>query len=175
MRRILFLLTLVALPRMLAAQDSRLANRLDPATLGAVSAIIDSARADGLPAEPLVQKALEGASKHAPGEVIVRAVRTLALNLHTVRTALGDRSSDQELLAGAAALRAGATPDALRELRRLDESRSLAVPLSVLADLVSQGVEVTTASRTVLDLARTHASDEDFIRLKQRFEGDRRL
>jgi hypothetical protein len=38
------------------------------------------------------------------------------------------------LLAGAAALRAGATPDALRELRRLGDSRNLAVPLSVLAD-----------------------------------------
>lgn len=174
MRLFPLLLILVALPRLLAGQDSRLAGRLDPTTLGAVSVIIDSATADGLPAEPLVQKALEGASKRAPGEAIVRAVRSLALNLRTVRAALGTGSNDQELLAGAAALRAGATPDALRELRRLGESRNLAVPLSVLADLVSQGIEVNAAARSVLDLARSHASDEEYLRLKQRFEGDRR-
>jgi hypothetical protein len=174
MSRLLLFLSLVCLPQALAAQDPRLAGRLDATTLGAVSSIIDSARADGLPAEPLVQKALEGASKRAPGEAIVRAVRTLASNLRTVRITLGMKSSDQELLAGAAALRAGATPDALRELRRLGESRNLAVPLSVLADLVSQGIEVTQASRSVLDLARTDASDEDYLRLKQRFDGDRR-
>jgi len=174
MRRLLLMLALVAMPRTLSAQDSRLAGRLDATTMSAVSSIIDSAKADGLPAEPLVQKALEGASKRAPGEAIVRAVRTLAVNLRTVRTALGVKSTDQELLAGAAAIRAGATPDALHELRRLAESRDLAVPLSVLADLVSQGIEVNAASRSVLDLARTHANDADYLRLKQQFEGDRR-
>jgi hypothetical protein len=87
---------------------------------------------------------------------------------------LGRQSADQELLAGAAALRAGATPESLRQLRALSQSRSLAVPLSVLADLVAQGVPVTAASQSVLDLARSHARDEEYLRLKQRMEGDRR-
>jgi hypothetical protein len=83
-----------------------------------------------------------------------------------VRTALGSGSSDQELLAGAAALRAGATSDALRELRRLGQARNLTVPLSVLADLVGQGVQVEAAYRSVLDLTRSRASDEEYLRLK---------
>lgn len=166
MRRLLVLLAFVAIPIAVHAQDSRLVARLDSTTLTQVSRIIDSARADGLPGEPLVQKALEGATKRAPGDLIVRAVRSLASNLRSVRAALGTGSSDQELLAGAAALRAGATSEALRELRRLGQGRNLTVPLSVLADLVGQGVQVETAYRSVLDLTRSRATDEEYLRLK---------
>lgn len=172
MRR-LVLLALIAIPAALEAQDSRLAARLDSTTLSQVSRIIDSARAEGLPGEPLVQKALEGATKRAPGGLIVRAVRSLASNLRSVRTALGTGSSDQELLAGAAALRAGATSDALRELRRLGQARNLTVPLSVLADLVGQGVNLERAYQSVLDLTRSHASDTDYLQLKQRLQPER--
>jgi hypothetical protein len=69
-------------------------------------------------------------------------------------------------LAGGAALGAGATSDALRELRGLGLARNLTVPLSVLADLVGQGVQVEAAYRSVLDLTRSRASDEEYLRLK---------
>ncbi|MDQ3810146.1 MAG: hypothetical protein M3336_07640, partial [Chloroflexota bacterium] len=57
------------------AQDARLAARLDPATRKAVEVIVDSARAAGLPTEPLIDKALEGASKRASGGRITAAVQ----------------------------------------------------------------------------------------------------
>jgi hypothetical protein len=59
------------------AQDPRY-DRLDPDTRARVVAIVDSARDLGLPSEPLIHRALEGAMKNAPGERIVVAVRRLA-------------------------------------------------------------------------------------------------
>src|SRR5436189_5753558 len=49
-----------------AVQAPRL-ERLDPETRGRVGAVIDSARAVGLPSESLVQRALEGVTKGAAG------------------------------------------------------------------------------------------------------------
>src|SRR5215467_2754303 len=79
--------------RAVQAQDPRLLHRLDTATLGAIGVLMDSARADGLPIEPLVQRALEGAAKHAEPDRIVGAVRRLAGELGVARAALGRTSS----------------------------------------------------------------------------------
>jgi hypothetical protein len=163
---------LLFLPALLQAQDPRLAARLDPSTRDAVTRMIDSSRAAGLPAEPLVQKALEGASKGASGERIVAAVRLLATNMTSVRTALGADPTEQEIVAGVAALRAGASTQSIHALR-VARNRDVAVPLAVLADLVALGVEVDTAYQSVLDLARTEADDAAFTRLKQRYAGER--
>lgn len=167
MRVLLFVATLIAAAGPLQAQDQRLQGRLDAATLHSVTAYIDSTRADGIPQEPLVQKALEGASKGATSDRILAAVRNLGSTMRTARQALGTESSEREIVAGAAALRAGAVPDGLASLRRARGSH-LEVPLAVLADLVGLGVQVETAYRSVLDLARNRASDADFIRLKER-------
>src|SRR5438132_14190490 len=92
--------------------DPRL-ERLDAATRPAVLALVDSARRALLPAEPLVQRALEGATRRASGDVIVAAVRRLAVDLGHARDALGSTATPAELTAGAAALRAGAAPSIL--------------------------------------------------------------
>src|SRR5204863_509897 len=93
----------------MAAQqiDPRL-DRLDAVTRSIVGALVDSAVAAALPTEPLIQRALEGATKRATGEVIVAAVRRLAQDLAHARDALGGTASPGELTAGAAALPAGA-------------------------------------------------------------------
>ena len=59
---------LLILPSVAAAQDARLAERLDAATAASVQQMVDSARTGGLPTEPLVQKALEGGTLGASGE-----------------------------------------------------------------------------------------------------------
>ena len=87
--------------------------------------------------------------------------------MRTARQALGAASSEREIIAGAAALRAGAAPEELADLRRARGAK-LEVPLAVLADLVGLGVQVENAYRSVLDLARNRAPDADFIRLKER-------
>src|SRR5689334_8244862 len=67
---------------------ARLENRLDARTRSAVERVIDSVGAAGIPAEPLVSKALQGAAMRAPSERIVTAVRQLAQRLGVARGVL---------------------------------------------------------------------------------------
>lgn len=152
-----------------AAQDQRL-DRLDPSVRPLVASVIDSARAAGLPTEPLVQRALEGATKGAPGEVIVGAVQRLVADLGEARSALGPGTTPPELAAGAAALRAGAGPAVLAKLRRA-RSQTITVPLAVLADLVASGVPVDSAAAAVLALAAS-SGDADLIEFRRAVERD---
>lgn len=144
-----------------------LQDRLDPATRGAVQAIIDSAATNGVPTGPLVTKALEGAAKRAPGDRIVVAVRSLAADLAVTRLALGTDADQASLVAGAAALRAGVSSAYLGELHEARPEAPVAWPLSVLADLVSHGVPADTAESVLLTLARSGATDAVFSAFEQ--------
>src|SRR5438067_2201028 len=143
---LLTLLLAATLAALQAAQgpDPRL-ERLDSISRPIVTALVDSARAVALPTEPLVQRALEGATKRATADRIVAAVRRLAVDLGHARDALGATASPTELTAAAAALRAGAPPATLTELRRI-RREPLTVPLAVLTDLVASGVPVDSAA-----------------------------
>lgn len=161
----------LALPAQ-ASSDPLAGARLDAASRTAVLQLLDSARAEGLPVEPLVSKALEGSAKGAPGARIVQVVRTLHRALGDTRAALGAGASEAELVAGAAALQAGLRPATLVELRRVRASRPLAGPLVVLADLVARGVPPAAASDAVLRLARANASDAAYATLRRDVERD---
>lgn len=156
-------------PRPAAAQDPRLERRLDSPTLRAVSALIDSADHLGLPVEALVQRALEGAAKHASSAQIVAAVRRLGQDLGTARDALGAASSPTELIAAASALRAGVRVSDLRELRQR-RTQALTVALATLADLVTSGVPADSAAAAVIALAASARDDQiaDFRRAVER-------
>ena len=163
------MLTALLLVIQVAAQDPRL-ERLDPETRSLVISVVDSARAVGLPSEPMIQRAHEGATKGAPGARIVAAVRRLATDLGTARSALGARASAPELEAGVAALRAGASPEVLTSVR--DARRPpLTMALAVLADLVASGVPADSASAVVLALAPT-ARDADLVEFRKAVERD---
>ncbi|MDH3495358.1 MAG: hypothetical protein OER21_01160 [Gemmatimonadota bacterium] len=153
------------------AQDPRLARRLPDEVRIPIEALIDSARARALPAEPLVDRALEGAAKGAGGERIVAAVRRLAGELGVARDALGSGSTSAELVAGAAALRAGARSDDLRHLRQRRPDRPVTVAAGVLADLVAVGVPPDTAAAAVLALAG-RGEDADYIAFRRNVERD---
>ncbi len=157
--------------RPLPAQISRLDARLQPNTAHDVRALVDSARAAGLPEEPLVLKALEGQSKGASGDRIVVAVRALLQSLRTAQTSLGLQASPEELVAGSAALRAGAPETALASVRH-DRGGSVAITLSVLADLVGSGIPVGTATKAILTLVHQNVSDREFLQLRTRVEQD---
>ncbi len=145
--------------------------RLDQTTRPVIIALVDSARDAGLPVNPLVERALEGATKGAPGEIIASAVRRLAGDLGRARQALGPRASESELYAGAAALRAGAGPEVLNRMRRVRGHQSVAMALAVLTDLVARGVPVDTAANAVLTLAAA-ARDEDLVEFRRAVERD---
>jgi hypothetical protein len=153
------------------AQDPRLARRLDPQILGEVQALIDSARAAGIPTEPLADKAFEGARKGGTGAAIVDAVRKSAIRLGAARTALFP-AGEAEIMAGAGALNWGVPQATLTQLRRVRPGSDLTVPVSVLADLVSRGVQLDTASAVVIALVSTNMRDTDLIKFRQTVERD---
>ena len=157
-------------PAAVIAQDPRL-SRFNADTRAAIAALLDSARAGGLPTEPLLDRALEGAAKGASSEQIVIATRRLAGNLARARDALGAKASPAELESGAAALRAGADSTVLAALRRSRPRQSLTVPLAVLADLVASGVPADTAASAVLALAPI-AADDALIEFRRDVERD---
>jgi hypothetical protein len=165
---LLLLLAVLRPPSAALAQDPRLAARLDSATHAQVESVIAGARADGLPAEPLVQKALEGASKGAAGPRIVAAVASTLADLRRAREALGANASADDIVATAAALRAGATPTMVSEMRRVDPHAGLAVPLGVFTDLVAGGVPVGAAWRSVAELAERGGDAQEFLDLRDR-------
>ncbi len=170
--RVLLAAVVLCAPALLRAQDARLDARLDARTRDAVVAYIDSARAEGIPSEPLVQKALEGASKHADGPRILTAVRMLARELGDARASLGPSSSEAEVIAGASALHAGIAPAALSRMRASRARGSLTVALAVLTDLVARGVPGDTATTVISALAGAGAQDAELLRFQQGVERD---
>jgi hypothetical protein len=162
----------LALPAIGAAQVERIAGRVPDSARPALVALIDSARAAGLPVEPLVNKALEGASKGADGRRIVAAVRALAGRLADARAALGGSSSDAELVAGAAALGASVPRSFLAGLRREHPGLVLVQPLAVMADLTARGVPADSAGRFVVALMRAGARDAELVAFRQSVERD---
>ncbi|HEX8906777.1 MAG TPA: hypothetical protein VF771_18140 [Longimicrobiaceae bacterium] len=161
-----------ALPRDGRAQDPRLRGRLDAPTLSAVTSSIDSARAVGLPTEPLVRKALEGARKGADGARIAASVRTLAAHLGVARTALGARAGEAELTSAAAALYVGVRSDDLRRVQARAGGRSTAMAFVALAFLVQQGVTPETSSRLIESLVGARASDDELMLLQRQVAAD---
>jgi len=166
------LLAALVLPAGLRAQTGRLAGRLDERTLAAVSAIVDSARAAGLPVNPLVNKALEGASKGADGVRIAAAVRALSRNLAAAQAALGRGSAEADLVAGAAALRAGVEPSFLDRIRAELRGGPVVVSLAVMADLVANGVPPDTAAQAVVALARVGTREAELVAFRRDVERD---
>lgn len=165
-------LALVLGPDRSAAQDPRLEARLDPETSAVVSALVDSARAEGLPGEPLVQRALEGAAKGADAERILAAVRGLRGRLRDARSALGASSAEAELVAGAAALYVGASPATLETLRSARRDESVTIALVVLADLIQRGVPTAAVSEIMLGLTQAGVTDASLQELRRLVEQD---
>jgi hypothetical protein len=170
MLRLSLLLFFLSFPsaEIAAAQDPRLAARLDSVTLPKVEALLTVAQRRGLPTEPLVQKALEGSSKGAPGPRIVSAVDAILSDLTRAQQGLGGDASADELVAGAAALRAGATLEMVDQLRRVGPESGVAIPLAVFADLVAGGMTVDAAWHSVEELAQRGGDEEEFLDLRKR-------
>jgi hypothetical protein len=165
----------LALP--LCAQQTRapLPERLQPATRTTIVRLADSLRSARLPDAPLYSKAAEGVLKGADDTRILTAVRSLARELGDAREALGDEAGDAEIVAGASALHAG-VPAA--DLRRMRERRprgsgtSLAVPLTVLADMITRGVPPNDAAASVNALLARRVDDAEFQALRVGIEHD---
>jgi hypothetical protein len=148
-----------------------------PARL-AIRAAADSLTAEGLPGDALVAKAAEGLLKGATEDRIVVVVHRLASDIRAAGRALGSDASAGEIVAAAGALRAGASPELVRELRSaagassVAARRPLVVALVVLGDLVSRGASPSVAASSVTSLVQRHASDDELQALRAAVERD---
>lgn len=162
----------VALPSARAQEPSRgagsltrLAQTLDADTYRAVVQVIDGARARALPTDPLVDRALEGAMKRAPGARIRAAVSALAQRLEIARNSLAPSPTAADIAAGAGALSVGVPHETLRTIRSIQPDRPVAVPLGVLTELVARSVPVDQAASLVVQLLRRGATPTQLVGL----------
>jgi hypothetical protein len=155
------------------AQDPRIGTRLDAPSITAISALVDSARAQGLPIEPLMEKVYEGLGKGADGPRIVAAVRSLTLEMASAHRALGTVASADELKAAASAMHAGVPAVELGKMKKQSGlRRSLTLPFTVLADLVSRGVPVEAGVNAIKSLVGAGAKDADLSKFQRNVSVD---
>ena len=154
------------------AQDRRLTGRLEPEIATSVTRLADSVRTAGLPSDPLIAVALEGASRRATNERILAAVREYAAALGSARYTLGDSAATDEIVSAAGVIVAGVAPRFVSDYRAARPSGSLTVPLVVLADLVARGVPPDTAATALGAALRSGARDDELAEFRRRVERD---
>ncbi len=155
------LLALLAAPAAAQEADVRaqLAARGLPNDLaGQVAAVAAEAAARGVPTGPLVDKAIEGFSKHVAEARIIGAVRALSLRLADAREAVraaGLASPTAEVVAAAAeAMGRGIGQGQIGAVVRVSPVLAVAPGLSVAAALVAEGLGSEQAVAVVVDAMR---------------------
>ncbi len=143
-----------------------LPSSIDAATRSQLEPILNRARDRGLPVSALTNKAAEGVLRGVTRARIVAAVEALEERLTTARLALSP-AQPEDIIAGADALHAGINVDVLRGIRRHQPTKSVAVPLAVLAQLVSQGVSQGRATEIVYKLLNKGVTAQQLLALRQ--------
>lgn len=141
-------------------------NRFDSLTASTLRSLFEEAADLGLPTRPLVNRALEGAARRTTSERIIRVVREHATALGQARRTLGEKSTEDELEAGAIALRAGLDVHTLETVRSIRPSGQAVVPLVVLTDIVRRGVPGNSAREAVASIGRSPRSDDLLLGLQ---------
>jgi hypothetical protein len=152
------------------AEPDRLA-RLDVGSRYAIDLLVDSANTEGLPARALRSKAYEGLAKRADGRQIVAAVRRELIALRVARVQLGD-VDDDELMAAAAVVEAGAKPAQLSVFRSRAKGRSDLEAFTIWASLMARGVPTEDASSAISKLWQDGADDATFESLWNNVQSD---
>lgn len=163
------LVLLTALPA--AAQDVDPLARLDQNSRFAIELMVDSARVAGLPTAPLLSRALEGMSRKVDSRKIVEAVRKQLSYLRIARSVLGG-VGEEELVAAAAVVEAGAKPGQLAAFRTRQKGRSDVQALVYWADLITKGVPSEDASSAISKLWQEGADDATFYSLWKSVNAD---
>lgn len=153
------------------AQSPGLPAGLEAPTREALEQIIDSARALGLPVQPLYAKAAEGRLKQAADAQIIGAVRGLANRFREIRASVASPMDVATMTAAATALSAGVPLAAIRDMRDAatgarNPDADLAGALVAVTDLVAQRVSTASAVSAVQSLLARRADPEQYARLR---------
>jgi len=153
----------------------QLAGRVPATVVAAVSALADSAATRGLPVEPLVEKAIEGAAKAAAPERIVVAVQAVLARLGRAQGALqaagAATPAPDAIEAGGFALSAGLEVGNVQAVAVACGTRySAAVALRVAGTLSALGVPPAQTVELVKQTLRSGAQERDLLALPGRVE-----
>lgn len=132
------------------AAVTALARAMSPGDHAQLVSVIAEARAQGLPVQPLIAKAQEGAAKNVPRiAVAVRTTMQFMVRAQALLRTGGDPTHD-EVNAVSIALQRGVPEDALRSLAGEARTRaSIAVSSHVIGDLIAHGVPVAVGVEAV--------------------------
>jgi hypothetical protein len=153
-----------------ADASARLRQMLPADVASRMFAVIGKARAAGLPADALENRALKFAVKGVDPRAIEKSVAEQAERMERVRDALqrarARKPAGDEIDAGAEAMRKGV--DDVRVVafaKDAPNDRSLAVPFYVIGSLLDRGLPSDSALARVEERLRAHASDRDIEKL----------
>lgn len=155
-----------------AQQDARLTQIRDDATREVVRQQLGGALSRGVPAEPMMAKALEGVAKRASTKAIKAAMARLEENWHRAEKALAPSPTADEISAGADALQQKIPESTLRALRKMAPGRSIAMEIGVVTQLVARNVDPGQASKMVLDLMARKATGTQLTALSSAVQED---
>ncbi len=154
----------------LAAQSvrSRLEGRIPSEAIAAVDSLVQFASQEGLPTEPLIQKALEGGAKHVAGPRIVAAVQVTLGQLRGARDLLV-RAGDQppvlpaEMTTVAWALRRGLPPPLVERVVAGLARPPRAAALHAVADLVAHRFDPDSAAGLIIEAVQDGVPQERLL------------
>jgi len=154
----------------LAAQSvrSRLEGRIPSEAIPAVDSLVQFGSQEGLPTEPLIQKALEGGAKHVAGPRIVAAVQVTLGQLRGARDLLV-RAGDQppvlpaEMTTVAWALRRGLPPPLVERVVAGLARPPRAAALHAVADLVAHRFDPDSAAGLIIEAVQDGVPQERLL------------
>jgi hypothetical protein len=161
--------------RTAGAQDSLRFAGPDPETTRQVSQIIESAVAAGLPASQIVSKASFAVVVRTPGPKIVEVARAVAARLEIARRSIAPHELANDIVNAEEALSYDVPPDIIRKISVASPKAPIAVPLSLLTQLVATRVPATRAGEIVLDLVRRRATPAQIQALGNDVDADERV
>lgn len=150
------LLALLAGPLAAQSARARLEGRIPGAAIPAVDSLVQRAFQEGLPTEPLIQKALEGGAKQVTGPRIVAAVQVSLAQLRDARALLA-RAGDHrpplssEVTTVAWALRRGLPAPVVERVVAALPHAPRAAAMHAIADLVAHHFDADSAAGLIID------------------------
>jgi len=156
--RLGLLLTLVVSPLAGQSVRSRLEARVPTAAVPTVDSLVQVAAREGLPTEPLVQKALEGGAKHVPAERIGAAAQEMLEQLRDARALLvraGDAppATAAEVTTIYAALKRGLPAPVVERIVAAMPQEPRGSALHSVADLAAHRFDPDSSASLIIDAA----------------------
>ena len=126
-----------------------------------LAAIIDAARAQNLPVDPIIGKVNYALLRvHARADTVLSTARGVAARLSVARDALAPRANALDIAQAEEALSFHVSREIITRIRAASNEQSIAVPLGTLTQLVASHIDANRAAEIVLSLVKRGATSQ---------------